>query len=65
MSAIPTFQRTPLDRVNHMETGRAAAREQRLLRRAVLHGDLRARDQLAQDMLPLARALARRYANRG
>ena len=65
MSATPTLQSTPLDRVNHVETGRAAAREQRLLRRAHLHGDLRARDQLAQDMLPLARALAGRYANRG
>ena len=65
MNATPTLQSTPLDRVNHVETGRAAAREQRLLRRAHLHGDLRARDQLAQDMLPLARALAGRYANRG
>src|SRR5881227_1652312 len=42
-----------------------AAREQELLRRIHEHGDMRARDQLAEEMLPLARALASRYANRG
>ena len=42
-----------------------AAREQDLLRRIHLHGDMHARDQLAEEMLPLARALAGRYANRG
>src|SRR3954466_6667274 len=42
-----------------------AAREQELLRRIHEHGDMRARDQLAEEMLPLARALAARYANRG
>src|ERR671929_189761 len=42
-----------------------AAREQELLRRYHRHGDLRARDQLAEEMLPLARALAGRYAGRG
>jgi RNA polymerase sigma-B factor len=36
-----------------------------LLRRIHEHGDTRARDQLAEEMLPLARALAGRYANRG
>jgi RNA polymerase sigma-B factor len=46
-------------------TGHAAARERRLLRRIHEHGDTRARDQLAEEMLPLARALAGRYANRG
>jgi RNA polymerase sigma-B factor len=42
-----------------------AAREQELLRRIHEHGDMRARDQLAEEMLPLARALAGRYAGRG
>ena len=41
-----------------------AQREQELLRRIHEHGDLRARDQLAEEMLPLARALAGRYAGR-
>jgi RNA polymerase sigma-B factor len=40
-------------------------RERELLRRIHEHGDTRARDQLAEEMLPLARALAGRYANRG
>src|ERR671934_2752293 len=42
-----------------------ARREVTLLRRVHLHGDQRAREQLAEEMLPLARALAARYANRG
>ena len=42
-----------------------AHREQNLLRRIHEHGDMRARDQLAEEMLPLARALAGRYAGRG
>src|ERR671939_540805 len=42
-----------------------AAREQELLRRIHEHGDMRARDQLAEEMLPLARALAGRYSGRG
>jgi RNA polymerase sigma-B factor len=40
-------------------------RERGLLRRIHLHGDLRARAELAEEALPLARALAGRYANRG
>jgi RNA polymerase sigma-B factor len=47
------------------ETAARAAREQDLLRRYHHHGDLRARDRLAEEMLPLARALAGRYAGRG
>src|SRR3954470_656427 len=42
-----------------------AHREQLLLRRIHEHGDTQARDQLAEEMLPLARALAGRYAGRG
>src|ERR1044071_1673083 len=42
-----------------------AQREQDLLRRIHHGGDTRARDQLAEEMLPLARALAGRYAGRG
>jgi RNA polymerase sigma-B factor len=42
-----------------------AQREQDLLRRIHEHGDMQARDQLAEEMLPLARALAGRYAGRG
>ena len=43
----------------------AAARERRLLRRIHEHADPSARDLLAEEMLPPARALAGRYANRG
>lgn len=42
-----------------------AARERELLRRYHLQGDPTARDALAEEMLPLARALAGRYAGRG
>src|SRR4051812_40446586 len=42
-----------------------AARERILLERYHQHGDQVARDQLAEEMLPLARALAGRYAGRG
>ena len=42
-----------------------AARERALLRRYHELGDSAARDQLAEEMLPLARALAGRYAGRG
>jgi len=42
-----------------------AKREQALLRRIHHHDDLQARDQLAEEMLPLARALAGRYTGRG
>jgi RNA polymerase sigma-B factor len=49
----------------HLETAARAAREQELLRRYHQGGDTRARDQLAEEMLPLARALAGRYAGRG
>jgi RNA polymerase sigma-B factor len=42
-----------------------AARERALLRRYHELGDASARDQLAEEMLPLARALAGRYAGRG
>lgn len=42
-----------------------ALRERTLLKRYHEQGDPRARDQLAEEMLPLARALAGRYAGRG
>src|SRR5436190_22370289 len=42
-----------------------AARERVLLKRYHEHGDIVARDRLAEEMLPLARALAGRYAGRG
>ena len=42
-----------------------AERELALLRAIHERGDARARRQLAEDMLPLARALANRYAGRG
>ncbi len=42
-----------------------ARREHELLRRYHVGGDRRAKDQLAEEMLPLARALAGRYAGRG
>ena len=48
-----------------MTTAARAARERDLLRRYHVDGDPAARDQLAEEMLPLARALAGRYAGRG
>src|SRR4051794_20086654 len=42
-----------------------AGRERGLLRRYHERGGLAARDQLAEEMLPLARALAGRYSGRG
>src|SRR3954454_19224140 len=44
---------------------RIARRERELLKRYHQRGDTRARDQLAEEMLPLARALAGRYTGRG
>ncbi|MCW2991115.1 MAG: SigB/SigF/SigG family polymerase sigma factor [Solirubrobacterales bacterium] len=46
-------------------TAGRAARERELLRRFHVGGDTTARDELAEEMLPLARALAGRYAGRG
>src|SRR5918997_2494048 len=46
-------------------TGASADGERMLLRRYHHLGDTRARDTLAEEMLPLARALAGRYAGRG
>jgi RNA polymerase sigma-B factor len=46
-------------------TAARAARERELLRRYHQHGDRSAREELAEEMLPLARALAGRYAGRG
>src|SRR3954471_4996520 len=54
-----------MDQGEAITTAARALREQELLRRIHRHGDGRARDQLAEEMLPLARALAGRYANRG
>ena len=42
-----------------------AEREHELLRRYHVDGDQAAKDQLAEEMLPLARALAGRYSGRG
>jgi RNA polymerase sigma-B factor len=53
------------DQDGHHTSAARAIREQRLLRRYHEQGDTRARDQLAEEMLPLARALAGRYAGRG
>src|SRR3954452_17379590 len=53
------------DAAGHMETAARAAREQDLLRRYHEEGDTRARDALAEEMVPLARALAGRYSGRG
>ena len=46
-------------------TAARAHREHELLRRYHEEGDLSARDELAEEMLPLARALAGRYSGRG
>src|SRR5919206_2910946 len=53
------------DHDGHHTNAARAVREQELLRRYHDGGDTRARDQLAEEMLPLARALAGRYAGRG
>jgi RNA polymerase sigma-B factor len=53
------------DEDGHHTSAARAVREQELLRRYHCDGDTRARDQLAEEMLPLARALAGRYAGRG
>src|ERR687890_1610916 len=45
--------------------GDRADRERELLRRYHEDGDTRARDLLAEEMVPLARALAGRYSGRG
>ncbi|HSD77113.1 MAG TPA: SigB/SigF/SigG family RNA polymerase sigma factor [Solirubrobacteraceae bacterium] len=54
-----------MDDGDHTDGAARARRELALLRRIHLHGDRRAREQLAEEMLPLARALAARYVNRG
>ena len=54
-----------VDEAERIEGASRAAREQELLRRYHRDGDTRARDALAEEMLPLARALAGRYAGRG
>ena len=54
-----------MDDGDHTDGAARARRELALLRRVHLHGDRRAREQLAAEMLPLARALAARYVNRG
>src|SRR3954452_5527990 len=48
-----------------VNTASRAARERSLLERYHHQGDHSARDRLAEEMLPLARALAGRYAGRG
>ncbi len=47
------------------DTAQRASRERELLKRYHERGDTRARDQLAEEMVPLARALAGRYTGRG
>jgi RNA polymerase sigma-B factor len=47
------------------DTADRARRERELLRRYHQQGDARARDTLAEEMVPLARALAGRYTGRG
>jgi RNA polymerase sigma-B factor len=54
-----------LDQGEAITTAVRAQREQELLRRIHVERDALARNQLAEEMLPLARALAGRYANRG
>ena len=49
----------------NLSSAARAVRERELLRRYHVDGDPAARDELAEEMLPLARALAGRYAGRG
>jgi RNA polymerase sigma-B factor len=62
--AVTRAMTGPTDVQMIMDSARAS-REHELLRRIHEHGDPVARDQLAEEMLPLARSLASRYANRG
>ncbi|HEV2768605.1 MAG TPA: SigB/SigF/SigG family RNA polymerase sigma factor [Solirubrobacteraceae bacterium] len=48
-----------------VDTAARASRERELLKRYHHFGDERARDRLAEEMVPLARALAGRYTGRG
>jgi len=64
MTLVDRANGTPT--VEHaLESASRARRERELLRRVHVLGDPRARDQLAEEMLPLARALAGRYTGRG
>ncbi len=57
--------REPSTVTDAMDTAARASRERELLKRYHRFGDERARDQLAEEMVPLARALAGRYTGRG
>ncbi|HEV2753564.1 MAG TPA: SigB/SigF/SigG family RNA polymerase sigma factor [Solirubrobacteraceae bacterium] len=57
--------RDPSSVTDAMDTAARASRERELLKRYHRFGDERARDQLAEEMVPLARALAGRYTGRG
>jgi RNA polymerase sigma-B factor len=54
-----------MDEGDKIASAARAGREYELLRRYHVGKDPRARDQLAEEMLPLARALAGRYSGRG
>src|SRR3954469_20215123 len=54
-----------MDEGGKIQNAARAEREHELLRRYHVDGDVAAKDQLAEEMLPLARALAGRYAGRG
>jgi RNA polymerase sigma-B factor len=54
-----------MDDGGKIATAARAEREHELLRRYHVESDQRAKDELAEEMLPLARALASRYAGRG
>jgi len=62
--AVTPAMNGPTEVQTSMNAARAS-REQDLLRRIHEQGDAAARDRLAEEMLPLARSLAARYANRG
>jgi RNA polymerase sigma-B factor len=54
-----------MDEAGKIASAARAGHEHELLRRYHVDGDLAARDQLAEEMVPLGRALASRYAGRG
>jgi len=54
-----------MDEAGKIASAARAGHEHELLRRYHVDGDLAARDQLAEEMVPLARALASRYVGRG
>src|SRR3954468_18470948 len=64
-SEISTVSEHEMQSVRPQPAGLSRVQSARLQRAYRLHGDLAARERLIEAYLPLARALARRFAHRG